>query len=156
VTINGVHGNGSLFNVIRLTVGSGNIIMTNTKIELGAIGEALAVKHLKRMGYKIVEQNFRVRTGEIDIIAVQDSVLVFVEVKTRMSTRFGPPFESITAGKKIHLSKVALEYMSRHDCHDRPARFDVVGVQLGSNGPEWASDARIEIIKNAFDLCYGI
>jgi len=116
----------------------------------------LAVNHLKRLGYKIIERNFRVRTGEIDIIAEQDGNLVFVEVKTRKDTRFGPPFESITAGKKMHLSKVALEYMSRHDCHDRPARFDVVGVQLGTNAPNGASDARIEVIKNAFDLCYGI
>ncbi len=130
--------------------------MTNTKIELGARGEALAVKYLKRTGYRIIEQNFRVRTGEIDIIAEQDGTLVFIEVKTRTDTRFGLPFESITASKKIHLSKVALEYMSKHDCHDRPARFDVIGVQLDRNEPKGASDARIEIIKNAFDLCYGI
>ncbi len=130
--------------------------MTNTKIELGARGEALAVKYLKRTGYRIVEQNFRVRAGEIDIIAEQDGTLVFIEVKTRTDTRFGLPFESITASKKIHLSKVALEYMSKHDCHDRPARFDVIGVQLDTNEPKGASGVRIEIIKNAFDLCYGI
>jgi putative endonuclease len=129
--------------------------MTNTKIELGARGEALAVKYLKRSGYKIIEQNFRVRAGEIDIIAEQDGTLVFVEVKTRTDTRFGPPFESITASKKNHLSKVALEYMSRHNCHDRPARFDVIGVQLDTKESKRASDARIEIIKNAFDLCYA-
>ena len=129
--------------------------MTNTKIELGARGEALAVKHLKRLGYKIVEQNFRVRAGEIDIIGEQDGTLVFIEVKTRTDTRFGPPFESITAKKKKHLSIVALEYMSRHDCHDRPARFDVVSVQFDTNKPKRFSDARIEIIKNAFDLSYA-
>jgi putative endonuclease len=113
--------------------------MTNTKIELGARGEALAVKYLKRSGYKIIEQNFRVRAGEIDIIAEQDGTLVFVEVKTRTDTRFGPPFESITASKKTHLSKVALEYMSRHNCHDRPARFDVIGVQLDTKESKRAS-----------------
>jgi putative endonuclease len=129
--------------------------MTNTKIELGAWGEAMAAKHLKRLGYKIVEQNFRVRAGEIDIIAEQAGTLVFVEGKTRTDTRGGPPFESITASKKANLSKVALEYMSRHDCHDRPARFDVIGVQLATKEPKRASDARIEIIKNAFDLCYA-
>jgi putative endonuclease len=129
--------------------------MTNTKIKLGATGEALAVNYLKRSGYKIIEQNFRVRAGEIDIIAEQDGTLVFVEVKTRTDTRFGSPLESITASKKNHLSKVALEYMSRHDCHERPARFDVIGVQLDTIEPQSASDARIEIIKNAFDLCYA-
>ena len=130
--------------------------MTNTKIELGARGEALAVKHLKRLGYKIVEQNFRVRSGEIDIIGEQDGTLVFIEVKTRTDTRFGPPFESITAKKKKHLSIVALEYMSRHDCHDRPARFDVVGVQIGKKDSRKTSDVSVELVRNAFDLSYGI
>ena len=129
--------------------------MTNTKVELGATGEALAVKHLKRLGYKIIEQNFRVRYGEIDIIADQDGTLVFIEVKTRTGKRYGVPFESITSNKQNHLSKAALEYMSRNNCHDRPARFDVIGVQFNAGKPGKLSDARIEIIKNAFDLCYG-
>jgi putative endonuclease len=128
--------------------------MTNTKIKLGARGEALAVKYLKGLGYTIVEQNFRVRVGEIDIIAEQEGTLVFIEVKTRTDTRFGPPFESITASKKKHLSKAALEYMNRHDCHDLPARFDVISVQFDTNDFKSTSDARIEIIKNAFDLSY--
>ena len=129
--------------------------MSRTKIELGATGEQIAVNHLKRLGYRIIEQNFRVRAGEIDIIAEQDGTLVFVEVKTRTDIRFGIPFESITASKKQHLSRVALEYMSRHDCHERPARFDVIGVQInGAGSPETADqqDAQIELIQNAFDI----
>lgn len=128
--------------------------MTNKKIKLGAKGEALAVKHLKELGYRIVERNFRVRAGEIDIIAEQEGTLVFVEVKTRTDTRFGPPFESITASKKSHLSKAALEYMNRHDCHNIPARFDIISILFETNKSEKTTDARIEIIRNAFDLCY--
>ena len=129
--------------------------MTNTKVELGATGETLAVKYLKQLGYKIIEQNFRVCYGEIDIIADQDGTLVFIEVKTRIGKRFGAPFESITANKQSHLSKAALEYMNMNNCHDRPARFDVIGVQFDAGKPGKSSDARIEMIKNAFDLCYG-
>ena len=129
--------------------------MTKTKVELGATGETLAVKHLKQLGYKIIEQNFRVCYGEIDIIAEQDGTLVFIEVKTRTGKRYGLPFDSITANKQNHLSKAALEYMSRNNCHDRAARFDVISVQFDGGEPGKLSDARIEIIKNAFDLCYG-
>ena len=130
--------------------------MTNSKTELGTTGEALAAKHLKRLGYKIIEQNFRVRHGEIDIIAEQDGTLVFIEVKTRTDLRYGDPFESITANKQSHLSKAALEYMSRNNCHDQPARFDVIGIQLAAGRPEKSAAAKIELIKNAFDLCYGV
>ena len=121
--------------------------MTNTNINLGAKGEALAVKHLKGLGYRIVERNFRVRAGEIDIIAEQEGTLVFIEVKTRTDIRFGPPSESITASKKNHLSKAALEYMSRHDCHNVPARFDVISVLFETNECKQTSEARIELIK---------
>lgn len=129
--------------------------MTNTKIELGAKGEALAVKHLKDLGYRIIERNYRVRAGEIDIIAEQAGTLVFIEVKTRTDLRFGTPFESITASKKNHLSTAALEYMSRHDCHNIPARFDVISVLFETNTSTQTSDARIEIIKNAFNFCHA-
>ena len=129
--------------------------MSNKNIELGARGEALAVKHLKRLGYRIVEQNYRVRAGEIDIIAEQDGTLVFIEVKTRTDTLFGPPFEAITASKKVSLSKVALEYMSRHNCHDRPARFDVIGVQFAAADSAAQPGVQIELIENAFDLSYA-
>jgi putative endonuclease len=130
--------------------------MGNTKIELGVRGESLAVAHLKRLGYRIIEQNYRVRQGEIDIIAEQAGTLVFIEVKTRTDSCFGPPFESITATKQKHLSKVALEYMSRYNCHDRPARFDVVGVQIGKKDSRKTSDVSVELVRNAFDLSYGI
>jgi putative endonuclease len=128
--------------------------MTFKKKELGAKGEEVAVSYLKSRGYRIVERNYRIRFGEIDIIAEQGDDLVFIEVKTRSGTLFGSPFESVTKQKQKQLSKVALEYISKQGFHDRPARFDVVGIEL-QKGSEMFQDAAVELLQNAFDLCYG-
>jgi putative endonuclease len=128
--------------------------MTLKKKELGAKGEEIAVRYLKSRGYRIVELNYRIRLGEIDIIAEQGDDLVFVEVKTRSGTRFGSPFESVTKQKQKQLSKVALEYINKQGCQNRPARFDVVGIEFQKGGNAF-QDAAIEVLQNAFDLCYG-
>jgi len=128
--------------------------MTLREKKLGAAGEDIAVSFLQKSGYRIVERNYRIRFGEIDIIAEQGEDLVFIEVKTRTHNLYGSPFESVTLQKQKQLSKVALEYMNKRDCHERPARFDVVAIRLpGTNKPA-ARDAGIEIMRNAFDLCY--
>jgi putative endonuclease len=129
--------------------------MTLQKKELGAKGEEIAARYLKKYGYRILERNYRIRHGEIDIIAEHGTDLVFVEVKTRSGTLFGSPFDSITVSKQRQLSKVALEYISKRGCHDRPARFDVVGVQFKKVHSTQFGDAKIELVQNAFDLCYG-
>ena len=121
----------------------------NNKLFLGKKGEGLARKHLKKLGYRILAQNYRCRFGELDLIAEHDGCLVFVEVKTRSGLNFGQPSEAITRHKRQQISKVALEYMTKNDLRDQPARFDVVTV-LHKDG---ASPA-IEIIPDAFDLCY--
>jgi putative endonuclease len=128
--------------------------MTLKKIKLGAKGEDIAVHYLKSRGYRILERNYRVRLGEIDVIAEQGDDLVFIEVKTRSDNLFGSPFESVTLQKQKQLSKVALEYISKHGCHNRSARFDVVGIEL-HEGSKSFEDAAIELLQNAFDLCYG-
>ncbi len=130
--------------------------MTLRKKELGEKGEEIAVRYLKSRGYRILERNYRIKLGEIDIIAEQGADLVFIEVKTRSDTLFGSPFDSVTAPKQRQLSKVALEYLSKRDCHDHPARFDVVGVLLKGVNTAQLKDAKVELIQNAFDLCYGI
>ena len=129
-------------------------MMAFKKKELGAKGEEIAVRYLKSRGYRIIERNYRIRLGEIDIIAEQGDDLVFIEVKTRSGTLFGSPFESVTKQKQKQLSKVALEYISKQGFHDRPARFDVVGIEL-QKGSEMFQDADVELLQNAFDLCYG-
>ena len=129
--------------------------MTLQKKELGAKGEEIAVRYLKSRGYRILERNYRIKLGEIDIIAEQGTDLVFIEVKTRSDTLFGSPFDSVTVPKQKQLAKVALEYISRQNCYNRPARFDVVGVQLNQGHSKQFQDAEIELVQNAFDLCYG-
>ena len=128
--------------------------MTLREKKLGAAGEDIAVSFLQKSGYRIVERNYRIRFGEIDIIAEQGEDLVFIEVKTRTHNLYGSPFESVTLHKQKQLSKVALEYMNKRDCHERPARFDVVAIRLPGINKSAARDAGIEIMRNAFDLCY--
>jgi len=128
--------------------------MTLGRKKLGAKGESIAVSFLQNAGYRIVERNYRVRLGEIDIIAEEGGDLVFIEVKTRTENLYGSPFESVTRQKQKQLSKVALEYMNKLGCHDRPARFDVVAVKLQGSSKKVSMAANIEIMPNAFDLCY--
>ena len=129
--------------------------MTLGKKKLGANGEEIAARFLKKRGYRILERNYRIRLGEIDIIAEQGADLVFIEVKTRSDTIFGSPFESVTVPKQRQLSKVALEYISKRRFHNRPARFDVVGVELKKTNSTHLRDAKVELVQNAFDLCFG-
>lgn len=129
--------------------------MSFQKKKLGARGEQIATSYLQNQGYRILECNYRNRLGEIDIIAKHGKDLVFIEVKTRSDTLFGSPFDSVTAAKQKQLSKVALEYLSRKDCLDHPARFDVVGVQLKEMKAIQRQDVKIELVQNAFDLSFG-
>lgn len=118
---------------------------------LGEQGETLAVNYLETHGYLIVDRNVRLRRGEIDIVARKQGVLVFVEVKTRTSNRFGSPAESVTSTKAKSLIRAAREYLHPADQQDQPIRFDVVGILLPPGGaPE------IELFENAFDLSGGI
>jgi len=129
--------------------------MTLQTKKLGARGEQIAINYLQNWGYRILERNYRNRLGEIDIIARQGRDLVFIEVKTRSDNLFGSPFDSVTAAKQRQLSKVALEYLSKHNWLDHPARFDVVGVRLMEKSETILQDARVDIVQNAFDLSYG-
>ena len=114
----------------------------------GKTGEALAVKCLKKNGYKIIERNYRCQLGEIDIIARDGRVLAFVEVKARRTDAFGGPKWAVTPQKQRKVSMVALQYLKETEQMEQPARFDVVAIRLLSDDPD------IEIIKNAFELAY--
>jgi putative endonuclease len=130
--------------------------MTRKSQSLGKTGEKLAESYLQTRGYTIIVHNYRLRLGEIDIIADDGGTLVFVEVKTRVGTRFGPPFESVTLHKQRQMSKVALEYIGRHGLADRKARFDVVGVLFPAGETSPSRPPKIEVLKDAFNLCYGV
>ncbi len=123
--------------------------MLNRNQRLGRRGENLAARHLKKLGYTVVERNFKTARGEIDLVARHKKDLVFVEVKSRSSNRFGSPAEAVTPAKQRRLSMVALEYIKIKGLEGMRARFDVVTVDAGCRPP------RVEVIANAFDLAYG-
>jgi len=116
------------------------------KKELGKKGEEVAIRFLKKSGYRILSRNYVCKLGEIDVIAKEKDTLVFVEVKTRTSTTFGPPQLAVNPTKQMQLSKVALSFLKEKQLEDAKARFDVVAILLRSKGEE------IELIKDAFDL----
>ncbi len=113
--------------------------------EIGALGEKIAAEYLTRLGYVIRERNFRLREGEIDIIAEKDDFLIFIEVRTRRSLSFGTPEESVTAKKKERLIAMTQAYME--DREDLPPswRIDVMALELGPKG----QISRLELIENA-------
>ena len=113
--------------------------------DLGALGEKLAKDFLKKKGYRIRESNFRCREGEIDIIAERKNYLVFVEVRTKTSSSFGSPEESVTSAKKEKLITLALTYLDSHKNLPSLWRIDFVAVELDQNGKV----TRIELIENA-------
>lgn len=80
---------------------------------LGSKGEDLAVRFLKRKGYRIIERNYKTPIGEIDIIAQDGGTLVFIEVKTRTSASFGYPFEAVDRKKRQKLKNLALLYLKK-------------------------------------------
>ncbi len=122
--------------------------MTEDRLHVGRLGEDLALKKLKKLGYRCIERNYRCSLGEMDLIARDGETLVFVEIKTRRDKSLAYAKEAVDERKKRQLSKVALAYMKAEDCCDTRSRFDVVAVHL-DGGRE-----QIEVIKNAFDLAY--
>lgn len=115
---------------------------------LGARGEEIAAAYLKKRRYRVIETNYRCKCGEVDIIARDGSVLVFIEVKTRRTATYGPPQLSVTPFKQRQISKAALTWLAKNRLMESNARFDVVGVVLREGTPV------IEHIENAFDLAY--
>lgn len=103
--------------------------------EIGKIGEDKACELLLKEGYKIIERNFRCKLGEVDIIAQdKNNDLVFIEVKTRRSFRYGIPCEAINKTKKIHIYKVAKFYILKNKISNKNIRFDAIEIKLGKDG----------------------
>ena len=111
---------------------------------LGREGEVIALEFLRKKGYRILEKNYRTVFGEIDIIARDREVLVFIEVKTRAGTTFGYPFEAVNPKKREKIRKVALCYLKKQK-NESPARFDVLSITRDRG------ETRIEHIQDAFE-----
>jgi putative endonuclease len=102
-----------------------------SKQDVGQAGEAIAVRHLRRKRYAILETRFRFLRGEIDIVAKDGSTLVFVEVKMRTGRGFGRPEEAVTPGKQRQIRKVAEGYLLLRKPGDVACRFDVIAIRPG-------------------------
>jgi putative endonuclease len=113
---------------------------------LGSKGEDLAIRFLRKKGYRIIKRNYKTFVGEIDIIARDGNTIVFVEVKTRTNNSFGYPFEAVNKKKRQKLKNLALLYL-KSQVKESPVRFDVLSI-LCTNGTEM----EIEHLKDAFEV----
>jgi putative endonuclease len=115
--------------------------------EFGHESEQVAERYLRRHGYDILERNARLPAGELDLIARQGTVLVFVEVKARRSSAMGGAAYAVNSEKRTRLIRLAAQYMARNRLAEQPCRFDVVLIQQDLSG-----QATVEHIENAFEV----
>jgi putative endonuclease len=120
------------------------VLAVDPRQALGKRGEDLACEELERRGYDILDRRFRTRFGELDIVARDNGVLVFVEVRARGSGRFGNPAESVTAQKQRRVAAMAESYLGLEAAGDRVCRFDVVAVESETEPP------RVTVYPDAF------
>lgn len=113
------------------------------KKNLGRKGEDISIDFLQREGYQILRRNYRYGHKEIDVVARDGDTVVFVEVKTARSKKFGEPFEKVDAAKQRKLIEVAKAFIQENEIKGCDFRFDVISVDL-------KGDKKIEHIKNAF------
>ena len=119
--------------------------MTEARLSLGRLGEDAAAKYLQRLGMTILQRNVHTPVGEIDLVARQRRILIFVEVKTRRSSAFGSHAEAVGLRKQRQIIRAAKWYLNDKSGKTMQPRFDVVSVLI--NG----SDEAIEHIPGAFE-----
>ncbi|MGH8011160.1 MAG: YraN family protein [Candidatus Binataceae bacterium] len=112
--------------------------------KLGPRGERIAARHLSRRGYRIVARNFRAADGEIDLVAMDNGTLVFIEVKTRSGTAAGLPQEAVDLRKQARIRRAAAVFASRNRAGGRSMRFDVIAI-IGVGRRR-----SLELLKDAF------
>lgn len=115
--------------------------------QFGQISEMRAEQFLIAKGYRILDRNVRLSIGELDLVADDQGVVVFVEVKGRSTEAFGGALSAVDRRKQAKLSKLAAQYLAQRHWSDKLCRFDVVLVQGKPSAPE-----QIEHIPNAFDV----
>jgi putative endonuclease len=122
--------------------------MFSLRKDVGTYGECTALEYLAKLGYVIIEKNFRCSSGEIDIIAKDGDYITFIEVKSRYCKLYGSPSESVTYNKQLKLYKTAQYYIMKRKLHNNFFRFDVVEILFVHEN----NDVNINLIKNAFQL----
>ncbi len=120
--------------------------MTVRRKKLGKKGEEEAYKYLNSIGYKVICRNYTCTIGEIDLVALDEEAIVFVEVRSHSSTEYGLPQESVTMRKQHKLRKLAWHYLIAHGKTDSSCRFDVIGILFDIEG----GVSRLDHIVNAF------
>lgn len=120
--------------------------MTQQRINIGKHGEDLARSYLERHNYTILQRNFRCKLGEIDIVAQDRGMVVFVEVRTQTSNAYGPAYNTVTFSKQKQVKRVALYYISKYNLVNTQIRFDVIGITLNPDAEEY----QLDHIQNAF------
>jgi len=116
--------------------------MLENKRLVGTQYEQRAVEYLKQLNYHILECNYHAKTGEIDIVAMDEEYLVFVEVKYRRTTKIGFPEEAVDYRKRKHITRTAKAYLVKFQLSEfTPCRFDVIVIL----------DNEVKLIKNAFE-----
>jgi len=113
--------------------------------EKGKLSEAVAADFLKKQGLTVVAQNVRCAMGEIDLVARQGNIHVFVEVKSRFASGRGLPQEAITRAKQRRMTRLAQWYIKQHRLQHQSARFDVIAITWQGDEPQ------IQWIPNAFE-----
>jgi putative endonuclease len=119
--------------------------MSLFKKTLGKEGEDRAAQFLARKGYTILDRNYSTKNGEIDLVALHNGEVVFVEVKTRTSDAYGAPELAVNPRKQLRMIKAALGYIKYKKLHQVPCRFDVVAITA-------ADENGVELIQNAFEM----
>lgn len=122
------------------------VAITKTAAVVGELGEEYVAKFLVSKGWRILERNWRIKEGEIDLIATrEDSLLIFVEVKTRTSVAHGDPLEAINPAKAQRIQRLALAWLATHGRLGSDYRIDVAGVLITRSG-EFTLDYREAIL----------
>ena len=111
---------------------------------IGAAGEAAAASWYRAAGYEILDLNWRVREGELDLVVRRGATIVFCEVKTRSSNRFGAPVEAVTLSKQRRLRTLAMRWLASHPGTHGELRFDVASVTPAGATP------LVEVTEAAF------
>ena len=119
---------------------------------LGDWGEEKALRYLSDRGYRLLACNWRTREGEIDLVMEQDLTIVFIEVKTRNTNRFGSPEESVTPGKQKRLRKTCLAYLQENDYENRDWRIDVVAIEATRIGEIIRLDHYENAVEDEMDI----
>ena len=112
---------------------------------LGIAGEDAVARWYEDAAYEVLDRNWRCRDGELDLVVRRDATLVFCEVKTRASTRFGAPIEAVTGTKQRRLRTLAARWLAEHEARRRTLRFDVASVTRTPDG-----ELVVEVLEGAF------